>query len=166
MSHLMAAAAVRFIIVHCSDSEWGDEPEISKWHKDRNFDFAPKPGLDGEGTFTGYHHVILNGFATYRQLKDGVRAENDDGRIEPGRSEKFWGCHALGYNDRSVGICLIGVRSFTPKQYAAAVGLVNALRAGYMIPVENVLGHCETALSGGKTCPNFDMKAFRLSLTP
>lgn len=145
---------VTHVIVHCSDSAWGDLAEINRWHKARGFD---GPG----GIFVGYHYLILNGFPTYGGLKDHKRLEAEDGLIVQARSERWWGCHALGYNDRSIGICLVGVADFTPRQMRAAVGLVNSLRRVHGVPVDNVLGHCETALAGGKSCPNINMHRFR-----
>ena len=40
---------IKKIIIHCSDSEFGDAALIDKWHKERGW------------TGIGYHYVILNG---------------------------------------------------------------------------------------------------------
>jgi N-acetylmuramoyl-L-alanine amidase len=148
---------ITHLVLHCSDSEWGDEPTISEWHRQRGFDHAGS-------TFTGYHYLILNGFAHYGTLKDGHRVEAEDGLVQAARPLCYWGCHALGYNDRSFGICLIGTRAFTPKQLAALTSLCRELMLEYGIPAERILGHCETGLAGGKTCPNFSVEAFRHTL--
>ena len=74
------------------------------------------------------------------------------------------GAHALGFNDKSIGICLIGVKDFTPRQMSALRTLVSELCIHYGLTAKNVVGHYETPKAGGKTCPNFDMKAFRASL--
>jgi hypothetical protein len=42
--------------------------------------------------------------------------------------------------------------------------LVSELCIHYGLTAKNVVGHYETPKAGGKTCPNFDMKAFRASL--
>lgn len=155
----LVPAAVRFLVLHCSDSEWGDVAAIDDWHRQRGFDLVG-------GHYCGYHFVILNGWRSYAEMKDKRRDPAGDGFIEPGRPECFWGAHALNFNQRSLGICLIGCRTFTDAQMAAARKLVGDLRRRYGIPVENVLGHYETFTEKPppKTCPNFDMKAFRLSL--
>lgn len=70
------------------------------------------------------------------------------------------GAHALGYNDRSIGICLIGQGEFSTKQIFSLHRLLSDLTRIYQIPADNIIGHCET-VSGreqGKTCPNLDMK--------
>jgi hypothetical protein len=145
------------IIVHCSDSVFGDRNEIDKWHRARGF------------SEIGYHFVVLNG-----RIGPNFRLASLDGSIEPGRyldgdsliAGNEVGAHALGYNGNSVGICLIGTRTFTDRQMAAVVSLVRELLARYGIDKSSVLGHYETD-SGrreGKTCPNIDMALFREQL--
>lgn len=141
------------IIVHCSDSTWGDARVIDGWHRER--------GWSG----IGYHYVVLNGCRTYRQVKEGEPNPAEEGLIESGRPEEAEGSHCLGFNDHSIGICLIGVAAFTTKQLAAACDLVDRLRRRHGIPVERVLGHYETEHARGKTCPNLDMRGFRASLS-
>ena len=141
------------VIMHCSDSTWGNARIVDQWHKERGF------------SMIGYHWVILNPFETYRELKDGHGNTANDGRIEQGRPEEALGAHCLGYNASSIGICLIGTNGqFTSAQMATARKLVMSVCRRYGIPVKNVLGHCETPQNGGKTCPTLDMEAFRASL--
>lgn len=149
---------VTHVIVHCTDSEWADLATVNAWHKERKFD---GPG----GMFIGYHYLILNGFPTYASFKDHRPEPKLDGAIFQGRGERWQGCHALGFNQCSLGVCLVGVRTFTERQMHAAVALVNSLRRVHGVPVDNVLGHCETALAGGKSCPNLSMSHFRELLT-
>ena len=137
----------KFIILHCSDSEWGDRDVINNWHKQR--------GWSG----IGYHFVILNEKPKYKLT---IKALN--GSIEQGRNIDTPGAHALGYNHNSIGICLIGKKSFTAEQILSTIRLVSDLMDMYNIPVENVLGHYETPKSNGKTCPNIDMEKFRNKL--
>lgn len=157
---LLDPREIKYLILHCSDSAWGNVAEIDKWHRERNFDCP-----DGVH-FCGYHYVILNGFPSYALMKENHRLAEFDGVLEMGRASMYWGAHALGFNQRSLGICLIGVKDFTPRQMERLTALVEMLREKYGIPVEHVLGHCETELSGGKTCPNFDVGAFRKTLNP
>lgn len=115
------------IIVHCSGSPQGrgdDASTIDKWHKERGFDCI------------GYHFVIL-----------------EDGTVQKGRPLGTKGAHCRGYN-HYVGICLIGIDSFTEAQYKSLEKLIRELDA----PMPNVLGHNEVST---KSCPNFDVQAFK-----
>lgn len=148
---------ITHLIIHCSDSKWGEEKIISEWHRQRGFDYAG-------GTYTGYHFIILNGHRTYALMKDDIKEHDDDGTVQEARPVCWWGCHAPPLNGCSLGICLIGVDKFTEKQMAALERLVRELMAKYRIPVEHVLGHYETSMANGKTCPNFDVSSFRAKL--
>ena len=111
------------VIVHCSDSSFGNAALITKWHvTERGFDNI------------GYHYVILNGM-----LGPYKRHAYFDGHIETGRpldddadlelDEK--GAHAFGYNN-AVGICLIGLSgTYTDAQLRALSHLIVKLRAQY-----------------------------------
>lgn len=150
------------IIVHCSDSLWGCAREIDRWHKER--------GWSG----IGYHAVIGNGLPTFANMQNAHRVPSLDGAIECGRyldddpfiSVSEAGAHALGYNDRSVGICLIGVDQFTSRQMLSLLRLCTDLTRVYSIPNDWVIGHSETesGAAQGKTCPNIDMRKFRSDL--
>lgn len=150
------------VVIHCSDSEWGCAREIRNWHLKRGWDDI------------GYHFVILNGNPTFKHAPNVVSIPALDGSIECGRyldedmfmSKKEIGSHALGLNDSSIGVCLIGVKDFTKFQMTALKNLCRNIIELYEIKIEKFLGHYETA-SGkeqGKTCPNFDMKEFRVLL--
>jgi len=102
------------IVIHTSDSPFGNAALITKWHvKDRGW------------SNIGYHYVILNG-----QLSDKCYNSNFDGQIETGRPldddnllepEEF-GAHVKGMNNQAVGVCLIGKNAkYTDKQ-------INSLR--------------------------------------
>jgi len=142
------------IVIHCSDSAFGCVREIRNWHLERGFKDI------------GYHFVILNGYITsgyYLSCLDGMiecgRYLDEDLFIEPNEV----GAHALGYNDKSVGICLIGVKHFTVAQMNSLLELLKNIMDIYNIIANDVLGHYETA-SGkaqGKTCPNFDVEDIR-----
>jgi hypothetical protein len=108
------------IVIHCSDSSFGNAALITKWHVvERGFDTI------------GYHYVILNGL-----LSPYKRNEAYNGHIETGRpldddsdmelDER--GAHAFGYNN-AVGICLIGLSGqFTDPQMRALSHLIKGLR--------------------------------------
>lgn len=138
----------KYIIVHCSDSKFGNARVIDRWHKEK--------GWDG----IGYHYVLLNG-----HLEHGEYVITMEGAIECGRPVENVGAHCTGYNDRSIGICLIGIglSTFVPKQFDSLKELCREMCIKFHIPSENVLGHCETE-SGKeqkKSCPNFDVSAIR-----
>ena len=108
------------VIVHCSDSSFGNAALITKWHVvERKFETI------------GYHFVILNG-----RISAYKRNAYFDGHIETGRAlddDKDMeldeaGAHAFGYNN-SVGICLIGLSgTFTDAQLRTLLHLVKLLR--------------------------------------
>jgi hypothetical protein len=163
------------IIIHCSESAFGCANLIRKWHTEKGWKDI------------GYHYVILNGCAqaSANQGTSSPYIRALDGSIEVGRyldadgfiTDNEVGSHALGYNDKSVGICLIGQRmgvhtlypeaeGFTGRQVHSLLYLTEELCRRYHLPSDAVLGHCETA-SGkaqGKTCPNFNMPWFRESM--
>lgn len=146
-----------YIIVHCSDSDHGSAREIRQWHQGRGWKDI------------GYHFVILNGQVTpdlYLAAMDGSieagRRLDGDPFIEPDEI----GAHALGYNGKSIGVCLIGTTMFTSRQLGSLLMLLTGLCTIWRIPPANVLGHCETE-SGrkeGKTCPNFEVGQIRAEL--
>jgi len=115
------------LVIHCSDSPQGrgdDVSTIDRWHRERGFDEI------------GYHFVIL-----------------EDGTIQEGRSLSKKGAHAIGYNDY-VGICLIGIDTFTTKQFDSLEELIRS----FDVVTDNVIGHYKVS---SKTCPNFDVDAFK-----
>ena len=78
----MIKTDVKFLVVHCSDTPNSKNLNAFDIHK-MHLGF----GWDG----IGYHKIILrNGF------------------LEAGRPEYWQGAHAFGYNDKSLGVCLIG----------------------------------------------------------
>jgi N-acetylmuramoyl-L-alanine amidase len=154
-------AKISNIIIHCSDSEFGSASEIRRWHKKRGW------------SDIGYHFVILNGLLVPRTgYQQRLFLATMDGNIEAGRkidgdywvSENEQGAHTLGLNASSIGICLIGTNQFTVRQMNALKALVTELLIHYGLTPKAVLGHYETPKAGGKTCPNFDVKAWRTTL--
>jgi hypothetical protein len=130
------------IIIHCSDSEFGSSITIDGWHRKRGWDNI------------GYHFVICNGF-----VDNNLFLSCMDGAIERGRDIDKNGAHARGYNETYIGICLIGVKDFTPKQFDSLKILVSQLQELYDIDNDNIMGHYE--VNENKTCPNIDMEWLR-----
>jgi hypothetical protein len=108
------------VIIHCSDSSFGNAALITKWHVvERKFETI------------SYHYVILNGL-----LSPYKRNSYFDGHIETGRpldddadmELDETGAHAFGYNN-AVGICLIGLSgTFTDAQMRSLHHLINKLK--------------------------------------
>ena len=129
------------IILHCSDSPQGrgdNASTIDNWHQERGF---RTKGTDGLIYHIGYHYVIL-----------------EDGTVETGRPLGTVGAHCKGFNSKSIGICLIGIDSFTEAQYEALALLVKKLMIQFDISSKQVKGHY--AYSDTKTCPNFGVAQF------
>lgn len=133
----LSASDVQYIVVHCSatrrHADIGVE-DIRRWHvEDRGW-------LD-----VGYHYVIRR-----------------DGTVEPGRPLTAMGAHVRGYNDRSIGICLVGgldqngnpKDNFTPEQLNSLERLVLHLKDVFP-DAEELVGHRD--LDPSKACPCFDL---------
>ncbi|MFC1682485.1 peptidoglycan recognition family protein [Nanoarchaeota archaeon] len=125
---------VRFIIIHHSQRDF-DFPEFIRFrHKNiRGWEDI------------GYHYLIGDA--------DNPHVEN--GRLYLGRSEKFWGAHALGFNQNSIGVCFLGNLDNKPPTKEQIKTLVEFLKCKikeHNIDVENVLGHFELP-EVEKTCP-------------
>jgi len=136
------------IVIHCSDSDFGDAKLIDEWHRKRGFN-----GI-------GYHYVILNGVL---KASDEINTEKD-GLVELGRPLEEVGAHVKGYNYNSIGICLIGKNSFTEKQFKSLINILKVLRENFKtINIRRIKGHRE--FNSKKTCPNFNVAAIREILT-
>lgn len=107
------------MIVHCSDSSFGNAVMIDTWHAQKGF-------KNSYGVHIGYHLVILNGQLTankYNHFFDGMietgRAFDDDDKFEFDEMAVA----TLGRNN-VIQSCLIGKSgSFTTKQWD---GLIRA----------------------------------------
>lgn len=102
--------SARYIIIHCSDSLFGNAATITKWHIQKGW------------RTIGYHYVILNG-----KFSDKIINRRFDGLIETGRGidedsiieSNEIGSHTSSFNN-NVGICLVGESGrFTVKQLNA-----------------------------------------------
>lgn len=129
------------VIIHCSVSTWGDVNVIRKWHLERKFSDC------------GYHFVIMNGFRKHKSKYYHYL----DGLIEIGRPLRRQGAHTRGHNKGTIGICLIGNGSYTPKQFDSLERLIILLIRDFEI--KKISGHSDYAK--GRKCPQFDVKKFR-----
>lgn len=138
----------RVIFIHCSATRAKQDigaRTIHAWHV--------QSGIHNEIGLTGYHRIIR---------RSGV--------IELGRPLAVWGAHVLGYNEESIGICLVGgaertpvgkepdwgnmtaTNNFTEEQFDSLETLVRALLLIY--PDAVLAPH--NAVSA-KACPSFDV---------
>ena len=111
------------IIIHhsASDRYSTSVQKIDHWHKERGFTYSKL------GYYVGYQYVI-----------------DMYGEITQTRSESEEGCHTIGENNNSIGICLIG--NFdkdvpTLKQVTALRALIQNLMTKYKIKVQYIYPH-------------------------
>jgi N-acetylmuramoyl-L-alanine amidase len=143
------------IIVHCADTPDGkrvDVEEIRLWHTRP----LPPRGVKvnhanrhkwGRGfRDIAYHYVI-----------------QPDGQIQLGRSLNLPGAHCQGENHSSIGVCLVGRRRFTMRQFVALRGLCAAVASKYDMEPTAVHGHREfiSAVNQGKRCPHVEPEDLR-----
>lgn len=148
------------VIAHHSASSWGSRSVIDKWHKE-----PPRNWRE-----IGYHFVILNGYPTYEDWKEGRRLYSLIGSIELGRSMDLdvnvevgeMGAHALYKNSDHIGICLIHNDEdvYDTMMIRALYSLVKDLMSTFKFSRDSVLGHYEVA-SNKPHCPGIDMEKFR-----
>lgn len=133
----MSRKTTDLIIIHCADTYARMDigaAEIDRWHRQRGW------------LKIGYHFVIRH-----------------NGVVEKGRDLLEPGAHAQGYNDRSIGICMVGglgddnkpEANFTPEQWSTLASLVKEMQAKF--PAARVIGHREVS---AKACPSFDVQAW------
>lgn len=118
------------LIVHCSD--FGKDHTAETVHT-----WHAQRGWSG----IGYHDII-----------------EMDGKHRRGRPWYWKGSHARkgGWNSKSIGVCMLGKKVFTDLQYDTLSEYIRKVVEKY--PEIVVCGHRDT--DSGKTCPNFDVKAW------
>lgn len=123
---------INSIIVHCSAT-----PIFSKVSDIENY-HVNKLGWKA----IGYHYII-----------------DEYGYLHIGRSVDVVGAHCSGYNESSIGICLIGGRErfdFTFDQLLTLVGRLRYLSKKYAIPKDKIFSHYE--FNKNKMCPQFNVQ--------
>lgn len=138
----MTPAQVKYIVVHCSATQASADigaKEIDRWHRER-------------GMFSiGYHLVIRR-----------------DGTPEKGRELDQPGAHARGFNERSIGVCLVGgikivdgkqlpENNFTDEQFKTLQEALTYLKQRF--PGAEILGHRDLP-NVKKDCPCFDVRTW------
>lgn len=128
-----------YIVVHCSATGENQDigaADIDKWHRAKGWQCI------------GYHYVIRR-----------------DGTVEQGRERDVIGAHVEGWNEVSVGICMVGgvdahdinkaENNFTPAQFESLHKLLLELQSVY--PNAKIQGHRDFP-DVKKACPSFDVK--------
>ena len=119
---------IKFLVIHCSDTNDEKNINASDIHK-MHLGF----GWDG----IGYHKVIQR-----------------SGKIENGRPEYWVGAHVKGFNNFSLGVCMIGRNNFLKEQFVSLEKVIKKWKFDY--PNSKIIGHCDFK-NTEKTCPNFDV---------
>ena len=152
MSRYRRIERIDTLIIHCAATPNGvpyTVDDIDDWHGPgrvrRGLDpFRRDPNLIGYHMphlkHIGYHFVIYT-----------------NGAVIPGRRLEETGAHARGYNQSSVGVCLIGTDSFTWDAWRALKDLKRSLCAD-LPNLKRTIGHSE--VNDRKTCPGFDVQAW------
>ena len=169
---------ITLIVIHCSASPNGDSlfrppgglaaqrgqanqlgfqtpvQTIDAWHAARGFkrtDTAralQNPDLKA----IGYHFVIYT-----------------NGAVVTGRGLDEIGAHVAGFNQKSLGICMVGADQFSPEQWQSLADLVHGMQKKY--PEAKIVGHRDLSPDANgngvvesfewlKTCPGFDVAAW------
>ena len=124
---------IKYLVVHCSDTPDTENLKASDIHK-MHLSF----GWHG----IGYHKIICK-----------------NGEVENGRPEYWIGAHVYGYNEQSLGVCLIGKNNFNSKQLDSLYNVLSSWKKKYKLA--EVLGHTNFP-NTKKTCPNFDVNKWWL----
>ena len=125
---MLKADNIRYLVVHCadtSDEQQLDARDIHRMHL----------GFGWHGV--GYHRIICR-----------------DGSVQNGRPDFWIGAHVKGFNEVSLGVCLIGRNNFTNAQFNSLENLLREWKNDY--PAAVICGHCDFDYTD-KTCPNFDV---------
>ncbi|MEM6472173.1 MAG: D-Ala-D-Ala carboxypeptidase family metallohydrolase [Planctomycetota bacterium] len=124
------------LVVHHSASprDTTTVADVSRWHRERGF------------SQIGYHQLILS-----------------NGTVQAGRPESIMGAHALGANQNSLGVCLMGnFENETPTaaQISSLVSVLQRWTREHRLPTTSIYGHFD--VPGGKTataCPGRNLKS-------
>lgn len=146
---------VKWIVLHCSASLYGNADIVDKWHRENGWDQI------------GYHWLVCNCYSTYDEWKYRRPNLAYDGLIQKGRSEQFQGAHVKGHNWETVGVCLIGLAEggggFSSRQLESARKLCYEISARFPNAL-GVKGHYE--FTSNKTCPDINLDYFRGYILP
>jgi N-acetylmuramoyl-L-alanine amidase len=125
---------IKYIVVHCSDTPPNTTVEsiLNFWRIKRGWKYP------------GYHYIIKANGEEVKLLDE----ETDSNGV-------------LGFNHECVNVCFIGGNkgdTRTPAQQATLYKRICLWMKKY--PNAQLKGHCEFPNQGGRTCPNFDVRAW------
>lgn len=130
------------IVIHCADTPNGKvytTEQVDQWHGERNppfeRDMSIAPDHQPNLTHIGYHFVI--------EL---------DGSIHDGRPLIETGAHVAGFNQTSIGICMIGRDQFSQAQWFSLLALIQTLTQKLNKALA-LYGHNQ--YNSHKACPGF-----------
>ena len=69
------------------------------------------------------------------------------------------GAHSRGQNKHSIGVCVLGLNSFTDIQFKGLAKLCHMLRKSFELECSSIVPH--NKYNKNKTCPNFDVHYFK-----
>lgn len=132
----MMSRNINLIVVHCSATPPSMDigaHEIRQWHLEKNW------------SDIGYHNVIRR-----------------DGSLEHGRDLATSGAHAKGFNQFSLGVCMVGgvdkdnkpENNFTEAQFTTLRGYLDTMSEIFNV---EILGHRDLP-NVKKACPSFDVR--------
>lgn len=161
----MSMRDIRLIVIHCSASRNGKSlvvDQVDHEHEKRGFkrDPAFMARMNPQLKAIGYHFMIYV-----------------NGAIVTGRHQEEIGAHVQGYNQYSLGICMVGgmndagkaTGEYTQDQWEELKALIESLKKAY--PKAKIVGHRDLSkdLNGNgkieksewmKECPAFDVKSW------
>ena len=138
---------VRYIVIHITDSYYGNVATIDRWHKQKGW------------SAIGYHWLILGSFPTKYRWESKRPDIYSDGKIQQGRSEEFRGAHVKGKNWQTIGVAMVGKNgNFSAAQINSALHVCRELKARFPNIIE-IKGHTE--FDSNKSCPDLDLNLFR-----
>lgn len=163
-----------WIVIHHSWSP--DNPLHNDWEGIKKFHTSWR--LGGDIITPERAHELLNGPDAKKVIPPwkavgyqfGIDKVNDKLQVYAGREIGEVGAHAVGFNAKSIGICLIGNYDPAPPdvdRLFVLSSLCRQLQREFKIPRECVIGHRDTFTLLGepvqKSCPgnSFDLKVFR-----
>jgi hypothetical protein len=149
----MSVNKIKYAIIHCSASPFGNAALITKWHLERGWETI------------GYHLIILNGHISNDIYNFAYNGEVETGRPFDNNSlldKTEQGAHVLGLNDESLGICLIGnpIRKINFTDYQLDALAYQLYRLKENIPDIEIKGHYQID-ERKPNCPGIDVEKFK-----
>lgn len=107
---------IDLVVIHCSASpngRWNTAADVNAWHAART-----PPFLRGFKPYCNFFNPDLKSIGYHFVI-------GTNGAIWTGRHLEEMGAHAAGWNDKSIGICMIGTDRFTGAAWDALRAVVS-----------------------------------------